>query len=318
MRWNSRPSATSRSSLPSRFSQPAEVFRSARQRACDERAFVLDAVGIENEIELDGDAYAVRVEASLQALALHHLWQYEQERRNVRPPEPDIALQPHAWWGSLVYALLLLALPLAVDRGWPQVDPYYIGVMDPLLIRAGEWWRGWTALTLHWDATHLLGNLLAGVLLGQSAAQIWGNSRAWALIVLAAAAANLLEASFAGAPYVSAGASTAVFAALGLVAAWSWRTRRRYAHNWMRRLVPLVAGVAVLAMLGAGDAEPQGNDHTNVLSHALGFATGALAGIAVATERGGRWLGMIPTWMAAVLAAGQVLAAWTIALLLAS
>lgn len=315
MHWSSRPSAICRCCLPSRFTHPAEVFRSARQRACDERAFVLDAVGIENEIELDGDAYAVRVDAALQAHALHHLWQYEQERGAVRLPEPELAVQPHAWRGALGYALLLLAVPLAVANAWPRLDLYSIGVMDPALIRAGEWWRGWTALTLHWDATHLLGNLLAGILLGHSAAQIWGNARAWALIGFSAALANLLEAALGSADYVSAGASTAVFAALGLVAAWSWRTRRRYAHNWMRRLVPLIAGIAVLAMLGAGEGEPAGNDHTNVLSHALGFAVGALAGVAVATERGGRWLEKIPTWMVAVIAVGQMLLAWTIALL---
>jgi rhomboid protease GluP len=318
MRWSSRPSATCRSCLPSRFNYPADVFRSARRRACDERAFVLDAVGIDNEIELDGDAYAVRVEAPSQALALHHLWQYEQERGAVRLPEPDVPVQPHAWWGALVFALLLLAVPLAVAGGWPGVDLYDIGVMNPALIRAGEWWRGWTALTLHWDAPHLLGNLLAGILLGHSAAQIWGNARAWALIVAAAAAANLLEAGLGIEDYVSAGASTGVFAALGLIAAWAWRTRRRYAHNWMRRLAPLVAGLAVLAMLGAGDGEPAGDDHTNLLSHALGFVVGTLAGVAAATERGDRWLRVIPTWMAALLAAGQVMVAWTLALLLPS
>jgi rhomboid protease GluP len=313
MRWSSRPSATCRSSLPSRFNHPVDVFRSARQRACDERAFVLDAVGIENEIELDGEAYAVRVEAALQALALHHLWQYEQERGAVRVAEPEVQVQPHAWLGALGYALLLLTVPTVVALGLLPAEPYSIGVMDPAQIRAGEIWRGWTALTLHWDATHLLGNLLAGMLLGYSAAQIWGNGRAWALIVLAAALANLVEGSLGGAPYVSAGASTAVFATLGLVAAWSWRTRRRYAHNWMRRLVPLVAGIAVLAMLGAGDGEPAGNDHTNVVSHALGFVMGALAGVAVATERGARWLGAIPPWVAAVIAIGQVVMAWTMA-----
>jgi rhomboid protease GluP len=317
MRWSSRPSATCRSCLPSRFNYPVDVFRSARQRACDERAFVLDAVGIENEIELDGEAYAVRVEAPLQALALHHLWQYEQERGAVRLVEPEVPVQPHAWRGALVYALFLLTVPLVVAQGWLPQDPYSIGVMDPVQIRAGQWWRGWTALTLHWDATHLLGNLLAGMLLGYAAGQIWGNGRAWALIILAAAAANLLEAGFGYTPYVSAGASTAVFAALGLVAAWSWRTRRRYAHNWMRRLVPLVAGIAVLALLGGGDGDPAGidntNDNTNVLSHALGFVMGALAGMAVASERGARWLGALSPWAASVIATGQVVMAWIMA-----
>lgn len=274
-------------------------------------------MGIENEIELDGDAYAVRVEARLQALALHHLWQYEQERLNVRLPEPEVAAQPQAWVGSLLFAVFLLTVPLMVNYG-PPVDLYAVGVMDPALIRAGEWWRAWTALTLHWDATHLLGNLVSGTLVGFSAAQIWGNARAWTLIIAAGALANLLEAFLGGAPYVSAGASTAVFAALGLVAAWSWRTRRRYAHNWMRRLVPLVAGIAVLAMLGSGDGEPVSDDHTNLVSHALGFATGAITGIAVATERGARMLEKLPTLAVAAMAFAQVIITWTTALIIAS
>jgi len=292
------------------------VFRSARRRACDERAFVLDAVGIENEIELDGDAYAVRVPGPSLALALHHLWQYEKERGAVRPVEPEVETQPQAWRGALVYALLLLVVPLAVSQGWLPADPYFVGVMDPAQMRAGEWWRAWTALTLHWDLTHLLGNLISGILLGYSAAQIWGNGRAWLLIVFAAAMANLLEGALGRPGYVSAGASTAVFATLGLVAAWSWRTRRQYAHNWMRRLVPLVAGIAVLAMVGSGEGEPAGNDHTNVVSHALGFVMGALAGVIVASRRGSRWLEALPAALAAMLAIGQLLVAWTLAVIL--
>jgi rhomboid protease GluP len=317
--------------LPSRFVNPVDVFRSARQRACQERAFVLTAVGIENEMELDGDAYVVRVDAVAHAHALHHLAQYDAERRSAPPPEPEMAQQPQAWLGSLIYALVLLIVPLANAQDWWPTDPYAAGVMDPAQMHAGQWWRAWTALTLHWDASHLLGNLGAGILLGYSAAQIWGNARAWLLIVTAAAAANLVEAGFNGAGYVSAGASTAVFAALGLVAAWSWRTRRRHAHNWLRRLAPLVAGIAVLAMMGGGGGEPAGvgmpgepgliglraDDHTNVLSHALGFATGALTGVAVAALRGGQMLRAMPAWAAAAAALGQALLAWFIAIKMA-
>jgi membrane associated rhomboid family serine protease len=309
--------------LPSSFANPVDVFRSARRRACDERAFVLTAVGIESEIELDGEAYAVRVDATVRAHALHHLWQYEEERKSSRLPEPAMELQPYAWQGSLLFAIVLLLVPLAVAQGWSQADLYAVGVMDPPLIRAGEWWRAWTALTLHGDATHLLGNLGAGVLLGYSAAQVWGNARAWAMIVTAAALANLLEAFAAGAGYVSLGASTVLFAALGLIAAWTWRTRRRYAHNSMRRWAPLVAGIVVLALFGGGGGDPQaaadpqvaGDNHTNVLSHALGFVTGALAGVAAATASGARLLLITPTWVAAAVAAGPLLVSWSVALL---
>jgi rhomboid protease GluP len=314
MRWSSRPSAISRNCLPSSFTSPADVFRSARRRACDERAFVLTAVGIDSEIELDGDAYVVRVEAAVRAHAFHHLWHYEQERRAPRAAEAAMPTHPNAWWGALVYLLVLLLVPLVVAQGWAGADLFSIGVLDPNLIRSGELWRAWTALLLHWDAPHLLGNLGAGSLLGYSAAQIWGNARAWMLIIAAAALANLAEAGVALTHYVSAGASTAVFAALGLIAAYTWRMRRVHTQGSMRRWVPLLAGVAVLALFGAGDAEGQTGNQTNVLSHALGFAFGVLAGVLVATNRGGRLLAALPAWLAAVLAVGPVLAAWALAL----
>ena len=314
MRWNSRPFATSRNRLPSSFASPADVFRSARRRACDERAFVLTAVGIVSEIELDGDAYVVRVEAAVRAHALHHLWHYEQERRTPRVAETALPMQPNAWWGALLYMLILLWVPLVIAQGWARADLFAIGVLDPQLIRSGELWRAWTALLLHWDAPHLLGNLGAGSLLGYSAAQIWGNARAWMLIITAAALANLTEAGVALSHYVSAGASTAVFAALGLIAAYTWRMRRVHAQGSMRRWVPLLAGVAVLALFGAGDAEGQTANQTNVLSHALGFMFGVLAGVAVATNRGSRLLAALPNWLAAALAVGPVVAAWALAL----
>ncbi|MEO6368665.1 MAG: rhomboid family intramembrane serine protease [Steroidobacteraceae bacterium] len=290
------------------------MFRSARRRACDERAFVLTAVGIDSEIELDGDAYVVWVDAVARAHATHHLWQYEQERLVVRPPEPVMTLQPHAWWGAVVYAIVLLLVPLAVAQLWFSQDFYAVGVMDPERIRGGEWWRAWTALTLHWDPPHLLGNLGAGGLLGFSAAQVWGNARAWLLIVTAAAVANLLEAVMAQSHYLSAGASTGVFAALGLIAAYTWRMRRVHAQGSMRRWVPLVAGVTVLALFGAGDAQAEAGNHTNVLSHALGFIVGAVLGVVVATGWGGRLLARTAPWLATALALGPVLGAWALAL----
>jgi membrane associated rhomboid family serine protease len=129
-------------------------------------------------------------------------------------------------------------------------------------------------------------------------------------------AANLAEGWLDLGDYVSAGASTAVFAALGLVAAHAWRShsqRTRTLRDW----VPLIAGVALLGMFGAGTQDPQAPvvDSTNVLSHALGFAMGAALGLAVATVRGARWLEAVPVALAAVLTPAAVLAAWLLALL---
>ena len=277
---------------------------------------MLVAVGIASEVEFVGGdiGYEVLVEAVVREQALQQLWMYEQER--TRQPLPSAASSPPisgGWRGSLAYIAVLLLVPFAQAQGWLRQDPYEAGVMDPARIHAGEWWRALTALTLHWDAAHLLGNLGGGALLGLSAAQFWGSARAWLLIALAAGLANLVEGLLDVGRYVSAGASTAVFAALGLVAAHAWRSRAEQTRT-LRDWVPLIAGVALLGMFGAGAQDPRApiTDPTNVLSHALGFAMGALLGLGVATARGARWLAAIPRWLAAVLTPAALLGAWTL------
>ena len=163
------------------------MFRSARRGACDERALVLVAVGIACEIQFDSDGYVVLVEAAERETALQQLWMYEQERS--RRPPPPVELPPPlagGWRGSVVVHRRAAAGTLRAGAGLVRRQSYAVGAMDPQRIRAGEWWRALTALTLHWDATHLLGNLAAGALLGISAAQVWGNARAWLLIGIAA------------------------------------------------------------------------------------------------------------------------------------
>jgi membrane associated rhomboid family serine protease len=302
--------------LQSSFAEPAAVFRSARRGACDERGLVLVAVGIGCEVQFDGDGYVVLVEGATRETALQQLWMYEQDRSR-RPPPPVVHPPPRAraWPGSVVYILVLLLAPVVVAQGWFTSSLYDIGAMDPAQIRGGQWWRALTALTLHWDATHLLGNLAAGALLGVSAAQIWGNARAWLLIGIAATCANLAEALLPLGQYISAGASTAVFAALGLVAAHAWHSRNQGTRT-LRDWAPLIAGVALLGMFGAGAQDPQSavSDSTNVLSHALGFLIVVLLGFAVATRRGEHWLEAIPWWLAASATPAALLLAWFLAL----
>jgi hypothetical protein len=55
--------------------QPVEVFRASGRLACEERAFVLTAVGIDSEVDLAADGYVLQVEQPLHAHARHHLWQ---------------------------------------------------------------------------------------------------------------------------------------------------------------------------------------------------------------------------------------------------
>jgi membrane associated rhomboid family serine protease len=283
-----------------------EIFRSFGRSACEERGFVLHAVGIPSQVVWLGRAWALVVPAAQQAAALAHLEQYEREnppRRRPMAPEP---LHRGAWLGSAVYAAVLLLVGylaggLALDADWLDAGALVAGAT-----RAGEFWRAVTALTLHLDVGHLLANLGFGVVFGLLAGQLLGPGVAWASVLVAAGAANLLNAFVQPELHSSVGASTAVFATLGLLAAYAWRRRRDPGDRWAYRWAPLVAGVILLGITGAG------GERTDVLAHLTGFAMGVLAGIVHATWCVPR--GPLAQWVSGALAVAALALAWGIAL----
>jgi len=55
-------------------------------------------------------------------------------------------------------------------------------------------------------------------------------------------------------------------------------------------------------------------EHTDVLSHALGFGTGLATGLLLGTRTGASWLARLPQRLAAVLAVTWMAACWALAL----
>ena len=106
----------------------------------------------------------------------------------------------------------------------------------------------------------------------------------------------------------SAGASTAVFATLGLLAAYGWRQRHAIVERWAYRYAPILAGVALLAFLGVG------GERTDVLAHLAGFVTGAMAGWWHGRASRGAALRGRGQLLLGVLAIAVVVAGWWIAL----
>ena len=283
-----------------------EVHRSPWRNDCEERGFVLHAVGIESQVVWLGRAWGLVVPLEAQAAARLQLERYEHENPpRRREPAPDL---PHraAWVGSAAYALVVLLVGYLAGRaafGHPWLEA---GALLTGPTRAGEYWRGLTALTLHLDVGHLLANLGFGTVFGLLAGQLLGPGIAWASVLAAAAAANLLNAFIQPVTHSSVGASTAVFATLGLLSAYAWRKRAGQGDRWAYRWAPLVAGIILLGFTGAG------GERTDVLAHLTGFAMGALAGVGHATWRVPR--GAVAQVTAGVLSLALVGAAWVLAL----
>lgn len=285
-----------------------EVFRSPSRAACADRALVLMAVEIESLIRFDGHEFVLCVDAQHETRSLAQLRQYERE--NVPPPRPPPAprLHEHAWVGALVYVMVLLVVGVAISSGWWRPEAFDIGALDAEQWRHGQWWRAWTALTLHLGADHLVANIGGGVWFGYLAARQLGGGSAWLLIVTGAALANALEAQWGPAYYRSVGASTAVFTALGLMAAHSWRTRLPLRQSRARRWAPLVAGTALLGWLGTA------GEGTDTVAHLLGFVVGCAFGAVAGFPAVARALERAPQWLAGLLALASIAVAWMFAL----
>jgi rhomboid protease GluP len=188
--------------------------------------------------------------------------------------------------GMVAYLAILLAVfffvhasILSLRAGVFALDWFNAGRFVAGRVLAGEWWRTVTALTLHWDLDHLGGNLVFGAFFGFYIGRYLGRGIGWLSVLGAATLANVLAALLLEPGHTSLGASTAVFAALGILTAYTWRRGYLRETPWRWRIAPIVAGLGLLAFTGAG------GENTDVFAHLAGFVAGFGTGLGLA-----RWL----------------------------
>jgi len=234
---------------------------------------VLTATGVPHELALAGGGWQLLVPEEHVGRALGQLSRWEAENAGTRS-EPPLRRRSSGWDAAMCWGLVLAAAWLAQSGpayGLPWEDA---GVLDGARVAAGAWWRGLTALTLHADPAHLWANVGFGALLVGALGWLLGTGAALLATLLAGTAGNLAAALLR--PQGAAlGASTAAFAALGLLGALAWRRRSSLLTGSLRRWTPLVAASLLLAYLGAEGAR------VDVLGHAMGFLAGILGGSAL-------------------------------------
>lgn len=267
---------------PSLPADPAErpllapVWRGGERAEADRLSLVLAAVGIPAMIALAADGWVLLVPAGEADAARAQLEAYAAENAAPAPPPPPAGRPAAAdpTTGLLAAAAFLFFLDAAAGRGLFGLDWWGAGIADAAAMLGGEPWRAVTALGLHSGFDHLGGNLLFGALFVGLLAGETGSGLAFLLVLLGGTAGNLANAVLRGAGHASVGASTAVFAALGLLAVRGWLGRRDL--SGLRRLAPLGGGILLLAWLGFS------GERTDIGAHVLGFASGALLALPLA------------------------------------
>lgn len=249
------------------------VYESRNRRRCADRALVLSAVHIPYQLIDDGTSCALVVPAGHSARAAQELQLYDEEN----PPavvRPNKAIVYHdAVPGVAAYAIVVCLVAGMAGYSFFGADWLAAGRVDGTLIRGGEWWRTITALTLHADLRHLLGNLAFGIFFGIFAGRLLGSGVTWLAVTVAAALGNTANTLLLDSTHRSIGASTAVFATLGLLAGYVWRGRLMAQDRWSTRWGPVVGGLALLMFTGTGD------QNTDIGAHLMGFVCGFAAGM---------------------------------------
>ena len=234
-------------------------------------SLVLLSAGIAHITEHPAPDYVIMVGVSQAERAGLEINSFEKENHHWPPaknqgPVVDPAERPPTvlLMGGLL-TFHMVTGPFATHSVW-----FRQGAVDSrAILEGGEWWRLITALTLHSDPVHLLGNIFIGGMLIHFLCQMFGTGRGWFMLMLAGTVANLANVIARGPGHISVGFSTAVFAAVGLLCGGQIQLR-----NLRSVLLPLGAGVALLAMLGSS------GERTDFGAHLWGLVVGLIMGAA--------------------------------------
>lgn len=235
---------------------------------------VLESVGIASELVRSEQGWGVVVSEDDHAAASAEIYEYGHDKAS--DPAPISTRDPllgGAFVGVAFYVAFLVSVTVLNQVSAYGVHWMEVGEMRAGQVMSGQVWRTVTALTLHADTLHLLSNLAFGSVFGLLAGRILGGGVAWLAIVLGGGFGNLLNAALRDPTHISIGASTAVFAALGILVALALRPQAaQRSATAMQRWSPLVAGILLFATLGLE------GERTDVLAHATGFVSGLTIG----------------------------------------
>ncbi len=257
------------------------ALRTAERRSrADEWALVLEASGLHPVAERTGLGWVVLVPDDEADRARTTLETWERENPSAEATVPEAAaLDPKPIAHALTIAAALLALFLVTGPRRPGVTWFERGAADAVRVLDGEPWRVVTALALHADVGHVVGNAIAGSLFLAGVFRIFGFGAGGALVLATGAFGNALNAAMRGSEHSVVGASTAVFGALGLLAGRGLVRGRALGLRGRAALLPVAAALALLAMIGTE------GERVDFWAHGFGLAIGIPFGAAAA------WLG---------------------------
>jgi membrane associated rhomboid family serine protease len=266
---------------------------------------VLASQEIEAAIERTEQGWGLVVEERDYERAQAVLQQYRVENRGWRWKQqlPGSGLVFH--WGALVWVAAMAAFYYWTMAAFPQLQR--AGIMDNRLVAGGQWWRLFTAITLHQNLPHLAANAVTGLLLLGLAMARYGPGVAMLAAFLAGAAGNGAGLLIHSEDSQSLGASGMVMGALGMLSVHSFSLWRKYPAARFLILRGAVAGFLILVLIGFAP-------ESDIATHLGGFLAGGVIGLGLNATQPAVWQGGWVNVAGALGLAALVTLAWRQAL----
>jgi rhomboid protease GluP len=244
-----------------------KLYRDLTREQADTFELVLLASNIQCEIAMGIAGWELWVADGAAQYAIQILGDYVNENAEADDARdsPPIKIRK-TWagiWGSAALLVWYVAVHMAKDV--TAIHQAYAASASDIL--SGEWYRCTTALFLHAGVGHLSANLAAMAVFATAVCSVTGWGMGWLLILFSGILGNLLNAQLYTYGHRAIGASTAVFGALGLLCAYQMIQRKQTPGRRFSIWLPLGAGLALLAFVGA-------SPHTDIMAHLFGFLAG--------------------------------------------
>ncbi len=288
----------------------AEAGRYGSLRDAGERALVVLAAGASYWLfEENGEWVLYTTQDDLPRIILE-LAAYERDERDRSAPVEEMhsGVSPL----SLIFYAWGLAFFFAITCQEPTRWSELGASTTTQILNKGEWYRIVTALTLHGDLSHLVGNIAVGIVFAFSLIPLLGTGVTWMLFLITGALGNAINVCVYHETWHSAiGASTAVFGALGLLVGCRVQATIHDSHQFRTSaselVIPLGSGFALLAFLGTG------GERTDYLAHLWGFLVGIPLGAIAAASRINQRLTLPVQLLLACAAPSICIFAWILA-----
>jgi len=247
----------------------------SRQQA-EQWSLVLRAANIPSVIVFEKQSWVIKVSPLHEKRALQEIAAFMEENSEWPASAAKKKLPLPVLTGYQPPTLLMmgaLAIFYVITGPWSGNSAWFTAgaVSGRQILEHGQWYRLVTALTLHADIVHLVGNILIGGVLVHFLCRLLGTGLGWFLILAAGTLGNLMNIYLHGESHSSVGFSTAIFGAIGILSGYQAASKRSFALKEI--FLPLAAGAGLLAFLGAG------GQRTDLGAHFFGLLTGVVLGV---------------------------------------